>query len=218
MIKIQIQNGKINIQGTFDMGYMGVYKDDEISLGADDNLEDIKEFWDILNDNLDMDNCSNEDIAQFLTEYFNNFERKIQYNSKQVNDNFLINVFSNMADCDLAFWENEKITIQDKLPADPEEEVYKPYWEEMDKISAEYDDTPNDGSLKKTDVEASIRKNFPMLDLDALLASIEPECLVLDDGCISFQCSDNFDFDHKIMCAAYDELDENLTFTDWHNF
>ena len=31
-------------------------------------------------------------------------------------------------------------------------------------------------------------------------------------------CSDNFDFDHKIMCAAYDELDENLAFSDWHNF
>ena len=63
-----------------------------------------------------------------------------------------------MADCGLAFWENEKITIQDKLPDDPEEEVYQPYWEEMDEILTEYDDVPNDGSLKKTDVEALIRK------------------------------------------------------------
>lgn len=217
MITIQIQNKEVKVQGTFNMGYMGVYKDDDISLGAGDSLEDIK-LWDILSDNLDMEHCTNEDIARFLTDYFNEFEKKIQQNSKQVNDNFLINVFSNMADCGLAFWENEKITIQDKLPDDPEEKVYQPYWEEMDEILTEYDDVPNDGSLKKTDVEALIRKNFPMLDLDALLTSIEPECLNLDDGCICFQCFDNFDFDHKIMCAAYDELDENLAFSDWHNF
>lgn len=40
----------------------------------------------------------------------------------------------------------------------------------------------------------------------------------LDDGRITFQCSDSIDSEHKILCGAYNELDENLTFCDWHNF
>ncbi len=219
MITILVKNGEVKVQGTFNMGYMGVFKDDDIMIAAGEDWEYIKFYWDIVSDNLDVENCTDEDIAHFLTDYFNKFEEKIQKNIKQVNDNFLIYVYSDMQECGRAFWENEKITIKDKLPHNPDENVYQPYWREMNGILNEYYHTPNDGSLKKTDAEAAIRKNFPMLDLDALLASIEPDCLNLDDGCISFQCSDNFDgYGNKIISAAYDELDENLTFTDWHNY
>ena len=75
MITIQIQNKEVKVQGTFNMGYMGVYKDDDILAWAGDSLEDIK-LWDILSDNLDMEHCTNEDIARFLTDYFNEFEKR----------------------------------------------------------------------------------------------------------------------------------------------
>ena len=69
MITIQIQNKEVKVQGTFNMGYMGVYKDDDISLGAGDSLEDIK-LWNILSNNLDMEHCTNEDIARFFNRLF----------------------------------------------------------------------------------------------------------------------------------------------------
>jgi len=40
--------------------------------------------------------------------------------------------------------------------------------------------------------------------------------LTLCDGSIAFQCSDAFD--EAILCGAYAELDEELSFKDWHNF
>lgn len=55
-----------------------------------------------------------------------------------------------------------------------------------------------------------------MLDWDTLISSVVPEVLGLDDGYVSFQCSDNFGM--EIMCVAYDCLNEQLVFTDWHNF
>ena len=65
-------------------------------------------------------------------------------------------------------------------------------------------------------MEAILRRNFPSLDWDALLASIQPEHLSLEDGKIAFQCSDGFG--EGLLCGAYDKLDEKLTFTDWQNY
>ena len=50
-------------------------------------------------------------------------------------------------------------------------------------------------------------------------ASILPapaENICFFDTDISFQCSDGFD--NAILCGAYDNLDAELRFTDWHNF
>ena len=89
-------------------------------------------------------------------------------------------------------------------------------WDMTDVLETEFENQPNDGSIKKTDVEAALRKSFPMFNMDAFLSSIEPENVCLSDGYISFQCSDTLG--DIILCGAYDQLDENLTFTDWHNF
>ena len=55
-----------------------------------------------------------------------------------------------------------------------------------------------------------------MFNFDCFIANIVPENIGLDDGKISFQCSDNFD--NEILCGAYAVLDEELAFSDWHNF
>ena len=212
MIDIQIQGKTVRITGSFDMGYMGRYDGERIHL-YDDDPDGLRQ-WDIAAGCLGPDSCD-EALSACLTEYFNAFEEKIHKNQKQVNDSFLIRAFEDMEACGYPFWEIDGLVRREFLPEDPDEDVYPPHWDEMEALALAYDETPNDGSLEKPDVEAVLRRNFPSLDWDALLASIQPEYLSLEDGAIAFQCSDGFG--EALLCGAYDVLDEALTFTEWHN-
>lgn len=214
MIKIQFVDDNAVVSGDFNFGYMGIYKDEQIEIYGD--IDEIRE-WDIVEEHFDGD-FTDEQLADFLTEYFNAFEAKIQANIKQVNDNFLIDAYEWAEGTGQTFWEVPEITNAEYLPENTD--GFDPYTfcEETWKIIDEYEDTPNDGSIKKTDVEKFIREKLPLFNLDAFLGGIVPECMSLDDGSVSFQCSDSIDFKHKILCGAYNELDENLTFCDWHNF
>lgn len=214
MIKIKFIDGNAVVSGEFDFGYMGIYKDEQIELYDSDEIR----YWDIVEEHFDGD-FTDEQLADFLTDYFNSFEDKIQANIKQVNNNFLINIYEySMEGTGLEFWKEPSITNAEYLPENTD--GFDPYafCEETWKIGEEYNDTPNDGSMQKTDVEKFIREKMPLFNLDAFLAGIVPECMSLDDGRVSFQCSDSIDFENKILCSAYNELDESLTFCDWHNF
>lgn len=128
--------------------------------------------------------------------------------------------FGSMVDCGNEFWDIEGAYLKEKMPNCQEEAysevIYEPYWKEMSALYDEYDGTPNDNSLQKTDVEARLREMFPMFNMDALIQGVRPESLTLNGKLFSFQCSDSWNY--QIMCGAYDELDENFAFTDWHNF
>lgn len=211
MLDIQIHGGEVRISGCFDCGYMGLYDGEKIHLyDKPDRLRD----WKTVRERLGPD-CSDDALSACLTEYFNAFEEKIRKNRKQVNDNFLILAFEDWEACGYPFWEIIGLTRSEFLPPDPDENVYNPYWDEMNALESAYQDAPNDGTQEKADVEAVLRKNFPALDWDALLTSIEPEYLSLEDGNIAFQCSDGFGA--ELLCGAYDVLDESLTFQEWHN-
>lgn len=214
MIKIKFIDGNAVVSGEFDFGYMGIYKDEQIELYDSDEIR----YWDIVEEHFDGD-FTDEQLADFLTDYFNNFENKIQANIKQVNNNFLINIYEySMEGTGLEFWKEPSVTNAEYLPENTD--GFDPYafCKETWEIGEEYNDTPNDGSMQKTDVEKFIREKMPLFNLDAFLAGIVPECMSLDDGRVSFQCSDSIDFENKILCSAYNELDESLTFCGWHNF
>ena len=211
MLDIQIHGGEVRISGCFDCGYMGLYDGEKIHLyDKPDRLRD----WKTVRERLGPD-CSDDALSACLTEYFNAFEEKIRKNRKQVNDNFLILAFEDWEACGYPFWEISGLTRSEFLPPDPDENVYNPYWDEMNALESAYQDAPNDGTQEKPDVEAVLRKNFPALDWDALLTSIEPEYLSLEDGNIAFQCSDGFG--EELLCGDYDVLDESLAFQEWHN-
>ena len=215
MIKIKFVDENLVVSGEFNFGYMGIYKDEQISIYGD--IDEIRE-WDIVESHFDSD-FTDDELAEYLTEYFNNFEAKIQANIKQVNNNFLINIYEySMEGIGCEFWKEPSITNAEYLPENMD--GFDPYtfYEETWKIMGEYEDTPNDGSIQKTDVEKFIREKMPLFNLDAFLAGIVPEIMSLDDGRVAFQCSDSIDRKHEILCSAYDELNENLTFCDWHNF
>ena len=106
MIKIKITDGELSINGEFNFGYMGIYKDEQISIY--DDVSEIRE-WEIVESHFDFD-FTDDELAEFLTEYFNNFGAKIQANIKQVNNNFLIDAYEWAEGTGLEFWEVPKIT------------------------------------------------------------------------------------------------------------
>ena len=213
-LTITLEDGEINIQGTINLGYIGTFTDEEIEI--DDTLEEIRE-WDIVQDNLDED-CTDEELIAFLNRYFNEFADKITRNIDNINGTFLLQTFTDMECNEIDFMEIEELFLEDKLPYGNEEDIAELYNFARDGMRSlvPYLESPNDGCIPKGHIEALLRSFFPAFDFDCFIANIVPEVVTLCDGSIAFQCSD--DFDCAILCGAYAELDEELCFTDWHNF
>ena len=213
-LEITLEDGEIVVSGSLNLGYIGVFEDEQIEL--DDTLEEIRE-WDIVTENLDED-CTDEEIIEFLNQYFNSFADRITQNIININNTFLLYVFDDMINTEFDFREIDELYIEEKNFYSSEmdiSEIYKASGQALSSL-APYFEMPNDGRVPKGHLEAVFRGCFPMFDLDCLIENIEPECIGLSDGSISFQCSDGFD--NVILCGAYAELDEDLSFSDWHNF
>ncbi len=215
MIKIKFADGYAVVNGEFDFGYMGIYKDEQIEIYGD--IDEIR-YWDIVEDHFDGD-FTEEQLADFLTEYFNNFEKRIQANVKQVNDNFLVDVYLWLDEMRPAFWKELSITNAEYLPENLEN--FNPYvfQVETDKILQEYNDASCDDNIERTDIEDFLRRNFPMLNLDNFINGIIPENLYFDDSNISFECSDSIENPEcKILSGASNTMNEEMKFFDFHNF
>lgn len=214
MIDIRIIDGEFEIGGNFDLGYIGVYDEDVITI--EDSPSEVRE-WEIVADN-NKEDSTDEELAKFLTKYFNDFEKKVKKNRKQVNNNFLRNIYLDMNNSGTEFWNIDKLFDPNAVPENEavDDTLYDIHEKELEAAAKDYDGTPNDGSEEKSDFEALLKEYFPMLKWDALIEEVVPENLSLGDGIITFQCSD--DYDDKFLCGAYDELDEDLIFSDWHNF
>lgn len=213
-LEITLEDGEIVVSGSLNLGYIGVFEDEQIEL--DDTLEEIRE-WDIVADNLDED-CTDEEIVEFLNQYFNSFADRITQNIENINNTFLLYVFDDMINMETDFMEVDELYIEEKNIYSSEldiSEIYKTAGQALSSL-APYFEMPNDGSTPKGHIETVLRACFPMFDLDLFIENIEPECIGLSDGEISFQCSDSFD--ELILCGAYAVIDEELSFSDWHNF
>ena len=213
-LEITLEDGEVKVKGALNLGYIGIFEDEQIEL--DDTIEEIRE-WDIVTENLDED-CTDEEIIEFLNQYFNSFADRITQNIENINNTFLLYVFDDMINTEFDFREIDELYIEEKNYFASEmdiSEIYKASGQALSSL-APYFETPNDGRVSKGHLEAVFRACFPMFDLDCLIENIEPECIGLSDGSISFQCSDGFD--NVILCGAYAELDGDLSFSDWHNF
>ena len=208
------ENGEINVSGIIDLGYIGLFEDSMIEI--DDTLEEIRE-WDIVADSLGQD-CSDDELMDFLNRYFNDFVDKIYRNIDNINGAFLLHAFTDMDSSEINFTLVDNLFNEDKLFYGNEEdiaEIYNPVREGLYTMSP-YLESPNDGSIPKGHILSVLRSFYPTFNFDAFLANIVPECIGLHDGEISFQCSDNFD--ETILCGAYGVLYEDLSINDWHNF
>lgn len=227
MVSIIFQDGAFKVKGTWNFGIAGVFENKEY---GDGNIE-VGYSFDELCECLDkhytyrelsalMEGVARngEEYAKVLTDFYNRVEQKMIANQKLINNHILINVFMNMNICGNPFWENkDTLTEEYKNKELTEAEVYTAEANEaINRLDDAYYDNPNDGSVEKPDAEKILRKKLPMFNFDGLYATIKPEYCVLNVSGVSFQSSDGWD--QSIMCAAYDEFDESLVGTDWHNF
>ena len=213
-LKICLEDGEIKIHGTINLGYIGLFKDSQIEIT--DSLEEIRD-WDIIEDYF-TDDCSDDELIDFLNMYFNTFVENIEKNLDNINGTFLLQVFTDMDNCETDFMVIDGLFNEEKLLYGNEEdiaEIYNPVRTGLHSLSA-YLETPNDGSIPKGHIESVLRSFYPMFDFDYFIENIVPEYIELGDGEISFQCSDNFDC--AILCGAYAVLDGDLAFSDWHNY
>lgn len=201
MIKIYKEEDKLKIEGELNLGYIGLYKGDKLKL-EETSINEYRKYG-IVKENLDR-SATDEEIIDYLNNYYNSLANKINENIQMINGEFLSNIFDDMYSCGKEFWNNEELIIKDKMPPNATcEKIYSMY--------------------KKTDfnskesVEKLLRIAFPMFNFDKFFSSIVPEYAYLtENGNISFQCSDNLEY--EILCGAYDVIDKDLNFTDWHNF
>ncbi len=213
-LKIYLEDGELKVSGTINLGYIGSFMDSQIEI--DDSLEDIRE-WDIVEEQFD-DGCSDEELVDFLNKYYSEFAEKIEKNLDNINGTFLLQVFTDMDNCELNFMVIDGLFHEEKLIYGNEEdiaEIYNPVRQGLNSL-VPYLETPNDGSIPKGHIESLLRSFYPMFDFDYFLGNVVPEYIGLGDGEISFQCSDKFDC--AILCGAYAVLDEELAFSDWHNY
>lgn len=165
MIEVKVTDDEFVIKGSFALGIIGNFVNEEFGKGPieildtyEDVVEDYTEghySWNVLEPYLEGKDLNEETVSKAISEYYNAVEKKVQDCIQQINSNFLIKVFSNMVDCGNEFWEIEGACIKDKMPNCQEEAysevIYEPYWKEMSALYDEYDGTPNDNSLQKTD-------------------------------------------------------------------
>ena len=207
MVTVSVADGEFKFKGTFDLGYIGFFKDDQIEIMED--CSDIRDEWyDELSEVMDVDTCTDEEIAAFLADRMNEAEKKIQAHIGEINDTFLYHVYDDMEACGNEFWEHEELTVPGFDYDDPEFDFYETPEEAI---------AANDGTVKKDSFEEYLRKYRPMFNLDNFIGGIEPEHVCLQQDSISFQCSDKFNW--ALICGAYDVIDlDDLSFSDWHNY
>ena len=75
MIKVFADNGLFRIEGEFDFGYIGTYKNEKIEIQED---SDEIRIWEFVSEALNTETCTDDELADFLTEYINGVEKRFR--------------------------------------------------------------------------------------------------------------------------------------------
>lgn len=202
-------------RGAFDLGYLGCYEAKKIEVDFD--IEDIPDGM----ENMVDPEMKPKEIAKKLSQFYQERQKKLLENQKEINNTFLQHIFNDITDCEYPFWETEdgeieSFIIKRKMPKNPEDIFSNEVLDKIGQVYQEYYDKPNDGSVEKTDMEQIISECFPMIKIKSLIDLIEPEYLVFNGANISFQCSSDI-CGGMLICSAYAEIQKDNLFWDWHN-
>lgn len=231
MISVICRDGKFLAKGTFSIGIAGTFENKdygegniEIEYDLDNTFKHMDSGYSWMEplksvlENIPKDGDS---VAKALEDYYNSKELMIKKNVKQINDYFLYRLILDFADCAYPFWETDEAVLPEFRNKYSEEDFEAIY--DNDELNNaiyalfdDFDESPNDGSIEKTDVESLARKLFPMFNFDGLIQSINPDGLNFSGGMMQVQFSDSWGY--NFFCSAYEEFDENLAPHDWHNF
>ncbi len=240
LIQIKYEDDKLYIKGIMDFGRLGTFEnstflshDDDASIflymgfstfqeyQESDNVELVK----IITDYMQGKDETEENLCNAFAEYYTHFNKKIQENQKFFLDTLLSYVFVELYAIAYPFWErNPELVIQEKMPKVDELEenecfedlIYNEATKVLEDLHDEFfDNIPNDGSIKKPDMEKEIAKLFPMFDLEKFIKSIKAEFLSLKENSFSIQFSDNLE--NSILVGAYMNFDTEFSVNEWDN-
>ncbi|MBQ2802814.1 MAG: hypothetical protein IJF07_02830 [Lachnospiraceae bacterium] len=230
MIQVICEDGEFKVKGSIALGITGVHKNDTFEddmLSIDDcSYEDICNaleagedfFLNPLLPYFEKVEKSEEGFASALESYYNEHLTEMQKYIKEINDCIWIHLFENLVGCAYPFWEIEQAILPEyaeNYEEDDYMELYDKHGERIYEMFDAFYEQPNNGTVDKPDVLTELRRMFPMFNFDGLIKTIEPEGIVLKGRYMAFQFSDAWGCD--LFCSAYDDMDENFTFTDWHN-
>ncbi|MGN0537791.1 MAG: hypothetical protein ACI4M3_07440 [Acutalibacteraceae bacterium] len=223
------------VGGIVDLGYMGVYKTENIQIAVFDGttLENVfndkkqsqyySEVYKPLRAYLRKD-MANDEIAEGLEKFYNERIADINKHQIELNQIFLSHILDDIFSSGFPFWEEcPDYTVTEKMPQCDEDDIYDFIFnDEANKMSQEiyahYQEKTCIGAVDtSTPVADFFRAYLPTLNLDKFLASICGEYLTLDKANIVFECSGKGQA-IDLACGAYAEITVSNSFYDWHNF
>lgn len=104
----------------------------------------------------------------FLAYYYNKKEEEALKNITQINSCILSHLFHDLYACSFHFWELKEAVLPKKFAgysAEMLESIYADAASEIDRMYDEFHEKPNDGSIAKTDVEATLKNCSQCLTL-----------------------------------------------------
>ncbi|MEE0995830.1 MAG: leucine-rich repeat protein [Paludibacteraceae bacterium] len=202
---ISVEDGEYVIKGSFDFGYIGTYKGAQIQMGD--------EVWELVEDTIGED-CSDEELGAFLTQYFNDFAERIAKNIHIINGMFLLRLFRNMEKRELDLREMEDLYLADQDPYDETVDIYEAVKDKVKEFEKNIR-IPQSDSNEEVLTANDFKAIFPMFDFDKFLENIVPVTLTFDNGTIAFHCAETFGI--TLSHHSYDVLNEELRFTKWES-
>lgn len=202
---ISVEDGEYIIKGSFDFGYIGTYKDAQIQMGD--------EVWELVEDTIGED-CSDEELGAFLTQYFNDFAERIAKNIHIINGMFLLRLFRNMEKRELDLREMEDLYLAEQDPYDETVDIYEAVKDKVKEFEKNIR-IPQSDSNEEVLTANDFKAIFPMFDFDKFLENIVPVTLTFDNGAIAFHCAETFG--STLSHHSYDVLNKELRFTKWES-
>lgn len=206
----KLDDGNIKVSGRITLGYLGTYADSQILI--DESLQDIRR-WSIIPNKL-ASSISDEQLVEFLNQYYNCYLDTVCNNINNINGTFLLQVITDMDACGLEFWNIKGLYLPDKNVFGDVKKIYNSVHAGIETYAV-YLNEPNDDSIPKGHIETVLRSFYPMFDFDKFIGNIIPKTVKLCDGGLEFELSDNFG--RMILGDAHVELDKNLCLTSWRN-
>lgn len=217
------------IKGAVDLGYLGSYRCYQIEVDFDDYAynallsdENTKDSGIFLRDYLEK-NMNHDEIAEGLTDFFNERLQEMTKHFVQLNQAFLAHLMLDICDCEYEFWEEcPSYVLRDRMPSCKMAETGRAIYTNdicagVNKLFDQYYEVPMNGEVDNVPVaEEFIKKNFPMFDYKKMLKDVHSEYMVLKVSGTELQCTGEGEA-LNLVCSAYVNIRNNLSFYDWHN-
>ena len=205
MVTVTIENSEFKLHGTFDCGYAGLYRDDQIFFYGDP--DDVRE------DGLqgkDLSECTDEELAAEMAAFYNAVEASLQQNIQLFNYKFLKELMDDLEGCGYPYWEYPDMVPLAFLEANPDFDDWYP--DDGSDLPEPVFIPENAGSK-----EIELRRKYPGFNFEHCISTLTLHGLRVSDmedgGWISFDISDEMEY----LCQLVGAVKPDLSFADWNN-